>query len=344
MRRALLFFGALVICISSFAQTIRRVTNLPVSSPGINDAIAASSNGDMIYIEPSTVAYAGFTVNKTLNFIGNGNFLDQNPDTPFEKNVSYINQNVYFEAGSNNSTITGLYFEDNLILTGTNGVQIRRNRLNGGFALNANTSGILIAENYFGGSVAGLANNGTSAQNTVLRNNIVSFGEIRFLKNSVIQNNTVIYNFTNSIIRDNENCVISNNIFDRRTYNAIYNVSGENGGSTVLNNLQIVSASAPLPSPNPDANNNLYTSNFNNVFVVNYPWNANPVKDSNFKLLAGSPAAGIGIGGTDAGAFGGAFPYTLSTLPNIPIITSAITSTTGTNTVPIDVTISVRSN
>ena len=349
MKRTILLSALLIISNFSFAQTIRRVTNLPGAATGVNtyatvnEAMAAATSGDIIYIEPSATPYAGFNVTKTLHFIGNGNFLEQNSNTPYEKSNSYIEGRVYFDANSNSSTASGLYFGAQVDIMNTIGVEIKKCRLAKGIFLNANTSGTLISENLIVNDVAGKTDN-SSAQSTTLKNNIIESGNVSYLKNSTIKNNTIYYYYSSTLI-NNQGCTITNNILDRRVINSVYDVSGNNTGSTVTNNLQVLSASAVLPSANPDSNKNLYTGNFNNIYVVNNPWVSNDlIKDADFKLVAGSSAIGMGTFNTDAGAYGGDTPYTLSGLPNIPIITSAVSSTTGTNSVPLNVIISVRSN
>jgi hypothetical protein len=346
MNRTFLFVALLIFSEISWAQTIRRVTNLPGAATGVNtystiiDAMTAASSGDTIYIEPSATGYEGFNVTKTLHFIGNGNFLAQNPNTPYEKSSSTIEGRVYFDAGSSNSTATGIYFENRTDLMNSSGVQIKRCRFSNGIVLNANTSNILLAESMIVGDVSGTSIN-TSAQNVMLRNNIIS-GKVNYLKNSTIDNNTIYYYYKNTVT-DNPGSTITDNIMDHRDTKDILVLSEENTGSTISNNLQIASATATLPET--DENNNKFTSNFNNIFVVAEPWVAvAKLKDADFKLIEGSLAKGMGTKGTDAGAFGDTHPYTLSGLPNIPIITSAESSTTGTNAVPLSVTISVRSN
>lgn len=350
MNRTVLLLVLLTFSELSIAQTIRRVTNLPGAATGVNtystviDAMAAASNGDTIYIEPSATAYEGFNVTKTLHFIGNGNFLAQNPNTPYDKASSTIEGRVYFDAGSSNSTATGLYFKDGADLMNTSEVRIQKSRFEDGILFKANTSRIFVEKNLIVNDVKGSTDK-TSAQIVMFENNIISSGRVMYLKNSTINNNTISNLFYYTLVENNDASFITNNIFDHRSVNGILDVTEENIGSTVSNNLQVLSASTTLPSPATDANGNKYTSNFNNIFAVSNPWVANAsLKDADFKLIAGSVAIGMGNKGVDAGAFGGEKPYTLSGLPNIPIITSAVSSTNGTNAVPLSVTISVRSN
>jgi len=78
--------------------------------------------------------------------------------------------------------------------------------------------------------------------------------------------------------------------------------------------------------------------------LVSNPWTTFGSEDAKFQLGASSPAAGIGTGGTNAGAFGGASPYVLSGLPPYPIITNFTTSGVGNTSVPLSVSVTVRGN
>jgi hypothetical protein len=86
------------------------------------------------------------------------------------------------------------------------------------------------------------------------------------------------------------------------------------------------------------------------TFQVENPWLADFFgrgyyeKDATYQLAVSSPAKGIGTGGTDAGAFGGSAPYVLSGLPPYPIITNFTTSGVGNTSMPLQVSITVRSN
>ena len=57
-----------------------------------------------------------------------------------------------------------------------------------------------------------------------------------------------------------------------------------------------------------------------------------------------SPAIGIGTGGANAGAFGGASPYILSGLPAYPVMTNFTTTGVGNTTTPLQVSVTVRGN
>ncbi len=333
---------AVFLVISSFAQTIHRVNNLPGAAAGINTyatiagAVEAADNGDIIYIEPTVTAHAGATVDKTLHFIGNGNFLALNPNTPAQKATSLV-VSLTFAAGSDNSTVTGLQLSGSLTITDATGIQIKRNRLNNTLQLNNNTSGILIQGNY----MSHITGNGNSSSgvSTTIKNNIILTGIVN-LQNSLITNNSIYWN--NGIVITNcQASTIVNNILFHPGYTTVPNYIGSNPSSSFSNNLMAASYST-LPSPNPDGNDNVYTDAPGVIFRV-----ANPQStgwDADFQLAEVSPAKGIGTGGSDVGAFSGVTPYTLSTLPPVPIITTVTTSGAGNASVPLQVTITLRGN
>ena len=87
--------------------------------------------------------------------------------------------------------------------------------------------------------------------------------------------------------------------------------------------------------PTLDFNGNVFTQNFPdlsrnnkisvdiNTLFLGYPNNSNNLQpDERAQLAPNSPAKSAGVGGTEAGAFGGDMPYLLSGIPNIPYIKS----------------------
>ncbi len=343
---SLLLIAVNLIAATSFAQTIRRVSNMPGVAVGTNTyttvdaAVTAADNDDIIYIEPSVTVYSfSNVIDKKLHFIGNGNFLINNPDTPYTKAESMV-ANMSFGDGSSGSTATGLFFQNTVGITDASGIQLRRNRssISGGtIVLQGNTSDILIAENFIEGNIQASSEN-HSGLNCIVRNNIVR-GSIFNFKSATISNNT-----TALYPGGNISCVLFNNIFENRNASSFPNLPGDNTSSNFTNNLFVAWVSATLPDPNPDGASNHYSNNPTGIFVNDNPWQYQDTPDGEFRLRSGSPALGIGTDGADAGVFGGVSPYKLSTLPGIPIITSAVTSGAGNENTPLNVTISVKSN
>ena len=337
MKRTSLLFAALLFSAYSFAVTIHRVNNLAGAATGvnchttINAAVAAAADDDIIYIEPSTIPYSeSAVITKRLHLIGNGNFLDQNPNTPYDKKNS-TTIDVTFSPGSENGSAAGLNIAGNLYLS-TSNILIKKCKVNG-YIYSNGANDVIVTQCFF--NLLGVYS-GASPQNWSLTNNIITNG-VSGLHNALISNNT-FSNVGGDYITGGNGLTISNNVFFRKAGTDMPNLAAGNPSSSVNNNLFVLSAStSPLPA---NFNNNVHSNDPDNIFVVGNP----SQKDAEFQLKSGSPAIGIGTGGVDAGAFGGVAPYTLSTLPNIPIVTSATSSGVGNSTTPLSVTISVRSN
>ena len=142
------------------------------------------------------------------------------------------------------------------------------------------------------------------------------------VNNSIINNN-IFYNSSGSNWLSTTGSVFKNNIFL-----GIVDISG----NTFFNNISIGNN---LPAGNGNVNN----ANSSLLFI-----STNRTYDKHYQLGASSPAIGAGENGTDCGAFGGATPYILSGLPPYPVITDLQVSGTGSTTVPLNVTISAKSN
>jgi hypothetical protein len=135
-------------------------------------------------------------------------------------------------------------------------------------------------------------------------------------------------------------CSVTNNIYDARGMTGTVNFVGTSGtGNTVSNNI-CLSANAT-----PSNNGNVVFGDETITFLVVNPWTTFGSEDAKFQLAAsGSPASGIGTGGTNAGAFGGSNPYILSGSPAYPIITSYLPAGVGNASTPLNVSVTVKGN
>lgn len=95
--------------------------------------------------------------------------------------------------------------------------------------------------------------------------------------------------------------------------------------------------------PAGNGNQTISQATMNNVFVGN-PTLGSASYDGAFMLKAGSVAIGAGIGGTDAGMYGGSNPYKLSGIPSIPTFYKLTAPDVITAGNPYNITFSVRSN
>lgn len=365
MKKQLHFSVLLVIVLAAAsirlnAQTIRRVNNTAgLNDPNVYSTIQAAHNaavaGDIISLEPSeNPTYVGATITKTLHFVGPGYFLDKNPNTFFDKrNPEIMGDNwtpetgaLVFENGSQNSTIKSLKIK--FLTIQSEGILIERCHLAN---LNVFGSYIQINSTYSYGNnctlrksfVGGLSFRGnlSSYSNWTITNNIIGSISTEGQDNRGLFSSTINYNTFGGLVGKLFNSTVTNCIFDSRNYQQTMVVNGN--GTSISNCVSIGSTSLPEGTGNINgANPTTFFVNGGNPFVYfMYPWG----EDAVFQLSQNSPAKTAAAGGGEAGAFGnGVNAYRLSGLPASPIITNFTNTGSGTNTTPLTITISVRSN
>lgn len=279
------------------SQTVRRVSNaVGANAPytTIQDALAAAVNGDIILVEGSPTNYAGaISVTKQVTIQGPGYFLDQNTGLQANLNEAVAGSTISFNAGSAGSTIRGMKtstinintsnitVSNNYVASGTVDMNTGSNNIviSGNYLANAiirsfsNMTNLLIANNYAGGGISFSLSLTTLA---VITNNVIAAGGTNYyLQNSTIVNN--IFLPAGTAIGETLNSAIQNNVF----------VSAAQTGADATNVFDATAAS-------------LFVGLTGNT------------TDTQWKLKAGSPAIGVGIGVTDCGMYGGNIPYKIS--------------------------------
>lgn len=325
MKKILLISFALLIvtCISQ-AQTIRVANNNPGAATGINvfvgatalqDAITASTAGDIIYVVPSAINYGDATITFALTIFGVGIRPDSQSTSKSvlgsiiidasNVRVSGIVSTIELRIGQNSASGTTY---SNILIENS---RVRTVEMTGG---TADLSNLLIRNNVFQGSTGGGGHI-----------------DLKITSNSVITNNLFITNFTNgadmivaccgalfeyNIFADNgndppyddvKNCNFFNNIFygvsvaiPSASTNNVWNYNMSFGGtSTVFNTT---------------TNGNTGTGNIENVnpLFVNMPLTNTWTNSLDFTLTASSPALSTDAGngsGEDIGPSGGATPF-----------------------------------
>ncbi|RZK93195.1 MAG: hypothetical protein EOO62_32275 [Hymenobacter sp.] len=330
------------------AQTIRRVNNTGVSVTGVNvystlqAAHDAASSGDIIYLEPSNITYGALTCVRPLTIIGNGYYLSQNTGLQVDIRESIVDA-ITFANGSAGSRITGCNITGTLSI-GASTITIERNRLSTSYTYigynpaigSVGVTGIVYRQNIvengylvylYPGSTAATAISNINIANNILTGGISSSGQYTRMSNILISNNVIgsIANPNSQYGIDADNAVIKNNIltytgtgmnFPPRNNAYSYNIAGNSAFGTANGNQQNVSAA--------------------NLFV-----GGTASTDGAYQLRVGSPAIGTGESGVDVGAFGGAVPYRLSGIPNVPTIYQYSQLVLGNS---LNATISTRSN
>ncbi len=347
-------FATLCLCVSVNAQTIRRCNNNPgISGLNVYSTIQAAHDaavaGDIIYVEPSTATYGTLICIKRLTIIGNGYYQDKNANTAFDSRTSKLGV-VTFDNGSANSIMTGIEVNGGGIQINDVNITVTRCKVLGiGFGQSTNLvagqfsrgNNGTITKCVIAGSISG--NNSTTVANQygyncTISNNIQQ-GSIGSMTNTIIANNAFNCGYAGGSPLSNLNgCSVTNNIYDARNLSGTINYVNSGAGNTISNNICLDLAGSP------SGNGNVSFGTSTATFLTSNPWSTFTTEDAPFQLAVGSPAIGIGTGGTNAGAFGGSNPYILSGMPSYPVITSYLPSGVGNSATPIQVNVTVRSN
>lgn len=331
-----LFFSA------TEAQTIRRVNNNP-GVTGVNvyssvqDAHDAAAPNDILLIEPSSSPgyNVTLTVTKPLKIYGNGYFLDINNELRADDRPSSIT-GIDLQPGASGTEIYGIE-NTGLDIFGASNVKIERCNIgtiwiynrNKANTTNADVSDIVIHSNFIR-SINTETSSGFIVNNVLITNNIISNDvngaflisaalDLR-IQNWIIRNN-YLSNPVGSITLCNS--VFENNICDTESLDFTnvscnYNVSSGNHFFSGLGNQ-----------------NNF---DFSNEFL------GTGSDDEKLMIKAGSMLKTSASDAGEVGPFGGASPYIISGIPPIPSVTEMFNTGTGSNSAPLQVTVSVRSN
>jgi hypothetical protein len=300
------------------------VDNKPGSVADFKDlyeAVYGTDDGDTLYVSGSPTPYgkAFMIVNSPRVIIGPGFFLQENTGNQFNTESAIVSQGMRFTASANGSVITGMEFSALIAGTATaNQIQI-----NNTFFVDGDTArNITITRNKFNGNafivpvshVNGL--NFTQNFGGRFRFYGTDDSRVRDLDNGIYKNFNISHNINLAVTEyfpqwpitptrnGLENVVISNNILSE-----IRNVSGV----AVSNNIIRLNNTTGNTGSNNVVTDYLSGGVFENA-------SGTFTLDSDFKLVAGSPAQGAGSDGTDAGAFGSTTPYVLSGAPIVPSI------------------------
>jgi hypothetical protein len=298
--------------------------------------------GDTIHIEQSNFSYGPLTMNKRLTLIGVGYFLNLNPNTQtntsFNSPVGAITitnvaaagshllglRTAIIYAGVSKIKIANCWFDQVQIGSGvatqpTDSISII-GCFSQGLISSAGTTALNTNIGIYNNLIVPGANQGTAITlsqycSGILKNNIFSSYTVPMaVSNFYVVNNISVSSFPASYNNTFNNCVIEYNI-------------GQNAGHF----------QTPLGSGN--------TSNaINNLVSTNYLFVAGTSTDGQFQLQSGSPAKTTGKSGTEMGAFGGDFPYSLSGITNVPNIYQLNIAPIPAGASTMSVTISAKSN
>ena len=329
---------------TSFA-TIYRVNNMGATGTNVYDdltnAITDASAGDTILIEGSHTAYGDITLTKQLVIFGPGYYLAENPETQANKLTAKIG-NITFNVGSENSKVSGCVIST--IAVNADNITISRNYVSATYTVMMLTinsvDNLILEQNILWGRVEAAAG---KTPTVMIRNNVI--GRLILPSSTVsatVMNNFFSYNFIQTspypnnsrTMIDVNNTVFVSNIVHSYSTNVVMNFNAAQNNTIDYNVLNQAAGT--------------YTGGDNNLFAQTmaqvYTQNTSDYKlDNQFKLVIGSTAETAAQDGGQCGIFGGTHAYVLSGLPPIPHIYSLEADPAGTNTDPLNVTISVKS-
>jgi hypothetical protein len=344
---------------TSIAQTIRRVNNNPgvtgvnvyTTAQAAHDAAVAN---DILMIEPSSTSYGDLTLTKPLKIYGNGYLLNINTELKADQRSSKVDY-VFFDTGSGGSQMAGIDVVSyvsvsdsrSISINGVSNVTIYRCRINNSGSLvfsNKNKAGttstsisnFFISNNFIASHLSVTVTAGYTVSNALVNNNIFNLVNNNIFNNGIYAGNNV--QVQNWIVRHNTiyNAVnLANSVFENNIQHGVVSAASNIFDNVALTNN--ITAGSGFSGGSGNQNNYAVSSEFIGT-------GAGISDDEQYQLKTGSPLKTAGSAGTEVGAYGGATPYVVSGIPAIPSITSMNYTSTGSNSLPLQVTISVKSN
>ncbi|MFC3809282.1 hypothetical protein [Lacihabitans lacunae] len=313
--------------------TIRRVNNNPgivtvnnLVYTSLDVAINDASNGDTLYVEPSTTSYplTGPLV-KRIVFIGDGYQKGTNANLisplSFSLNESIISGSFSINSGASNSVFLSLRFNGDITVNTPN-VLFKRcffTPLGSSGNLVLNSSSNIVEQCFFslnGGGHGDINGNGSS----------------NIFKNCIIQD--IMFNQINPLV---DQCFLGGvqSIVNGTFTNSIVGTNNYNVGTNSTFSFSIKIAGV-FGTPG--------SNNIENAVLANIFESSSPLLDKDYRLKVGSPAIGTGNTGQNIGPFGGTDPYRLSGQAGIPVIKNFFLSTIGSTTSGLSGSITIQSN
>jgi hypothetical protein len=338
MKKILIFWALGLFVGPAFSQTIYIANSNPGATGGtrvytgtsaIINAVAAASNGDIIYVVPSSVTYSGPSLNgKSVTIIGGG----FNPDKP--NGVTSTLTGIY--ANANNWRVSGLVFNSEINIPGSfSNIMIDKCYIKGGLTDGSGGSAkgnliiqnclITVATNGAQGLYVGVGSTSVRISNNIIY--VTSGPAFRNLNGATLEHNLVVGSSGSSTLAFNTvtSCEIRNNIF--------YGVRPI--GTTTFtdnvfqNNLSFGASDNTFAT----TNGNSHVNSLEGVdpLFTNFPLSGS--FSFSYDPHPGAPAIGAGLNGTDIGLFGGLTPYDIygTSLPLVQSVEAPGSHAQGTN-------------
>jgi hypothetical protein len=340
MKKLLFLFGFAALFVQSFAQApiVLQDGDEIFTSSRLDTIIAHAKDGNSIYLPGGNVIlYDEIYIDKQLYIYGAGHY----PDSSAATQVTFVSgDKIFFRKGGSRSTLTGIYFNDDLYLSKTladtvSYISITRCNLNqiifgsGNTIRNTGNSNIYIAENVIRSKVYG-----ADAQYCLFEKNIFNETINYFTNNCIFQNNIFLYTYSvYDPFKDCNGLIVNNNIF--RDYHGLSN-------SQVYNNIFTINLVGAPGGTNIGSGNigNLALADIFEDFtgsIFSY--------DADFHLKAGCPGINGGTDGTDIGIYGTLNPYKPSAVPVNPHIRKVVIATESQNGfLPVEISVAAQDN
>ncbi len=272
--------------------------------PSIATALAASDNGDTLYISGGLFT-ENPVISKNLIIFGAGHY----PDSTGATGVTQINGNIVVNGVSGSGYIEGLYAGYIELKGSFSNFTITHCNLNWVKCTTGPVNNVLISENV----IRGYIDLGSISDNIIVEKNIIQNRIVNFNATSLsIRNNIFLYTpGTGYRVIDNVfSAIIQNNIFTL-TNSLLLDGLTDN---TYLNNIIVYNFIGLDAS-------NIVNVDPSTIFVDQSGVLFDYAQD--YHLKAGSPAIGFGTDGTDAGIYGTDTPYKTAAVPSNPHISVA---------------------
>jgi hypothetical protein len=305
-------FACMLSLVSQAAiRTVNNVNGLEADYATITDALAASIDGDTVYVQPSPNSYGSFTLTKRLVIMGAGH----NPSfSPYD---SFFSQ-VSFGDGSGNSVLKGLSIQ---VITAANAVSCNNVLISGCKLNNPNNSPLLFNDAVMNGWIFEgciMQSGGNSPilllyldANLIIRNcyvmSIGSYNVFGSVPSGTHIDHCILLTTGSSVysgVAIGQNVLHTNNIISTSSANNNFGVDYSCTLCTFNNNLLWNAASA-FPTPNLGTGNIVNADPqfafFGYSGTYSYNWD--------FHVADNSQASNAATDGTDIGIYGGIFNF-----------------------------------
>lgn len=301
--------------------TIRRVNNqgFGAAYTDLPTCIGAANPGDTIHVEASGVGYGIITLNIPLTIIGPGYFLNENPGLQKNSTPATINR-ITLNSGAAGTLITGIRIADDSyarIYINSSNIRIERCFIEDGFELQNSGTDVLnnisIKQCY---TNSGLYHqsypgpvNGLNITNSYFGN------DVTISSSGTGYQNNCQGNITNCVFNNGVSCWSANVDFK---YNIIKGGVFDNNNNSITNVNYNLFVTTTMPAWLAVPGN---TNKIKSPVAAVFP---NTTGSTDYKLHVNTiqqcPECYMTATNIETGVWGGADPYRLSGVPNVPAI------------------------